>query len=367
MTARSRIVGNIVLTVGSILIGLLIVEITLRWRPTVLGYSFANGALSRYTTNVGGIQYSDRSLRMHFMIPNHRTTMFASGYVWQHQTDALGFRNQQLHIPADVMLLGDSFVYGHGVDFEHTLGHYLEQRSGLRVANLGHQGDCAFQEAYRLTAYLPVFRPRLVIHVFSPNDIEDLYVYLSDAAMETFIAQPLDRITYPPRTDPARVLAERERKIRGRSLMKRAEEELYLMKMLRWLHHTYREWRGSVGVAVAVAALPRGRRGDSADVSTDPASLGWRYTEHALAYMKHVAENAGARFLMAPMTQGRQLEILRNIAGRYAIDFIDTAPLFAGPSFLPNDGHLSPPGARVMADLIAASIEPRADRPRSRR
>jgi len=227
------------------------------------------------------------------------------------------------------------------------------------VANLGHQGDCAFQEAYRLTASLPVFKPRFVVHVFTSNDIEDLYAYLSPAAMEAFIALPLDRITYPPRTDPARALAERERKIRGRSLMRRAREELYVMKMLRWLRHSYREWRGSA----AAAALHRSQGIDSADISTDPGSLGWRYTEHALAYMKHVAENAGARLLMAPVTEGRQLEILRDIADRYAIDFIDTAKLFAGPSFLPNDPHLSPHGARVMADLIAAHIEARADRP----
>ena len=362
MTARSRIVGNIALAVGSILLALFVVEITLRWRPTLLGYAFANGALSRYTTKAGGIYYSDRSLRIHFMIPNHRATLFANGYVWQHQTDALGLRNRPLHIPADVMLLGDSVVYGHGVDFEHTLGHYLEQRSGLRVANLGHQGDCAFQEAYRLTAYLPVFRPRFVVHVFTPGDIEDLYTYLSPAAMEAFIALPLDRITYPSRTDPGQALAERERKIRGRSVMRRAREELYVMKMWRWLRHRYREWRGGA----AVAAPLRSRGVDPADVSTDPASAGWRYTEHALAYMKHVAESAGARLLMAPMADGRQLEILQNIAGRHAIDFIDTATLFAASSFLSNDGHLSPHGARVMADLIAAHIEPRADRPSPR-
>jgi hypothetical protein len=112
--------------------------------------SFAHGVRSRYTTRAGGIYYFDRSL-----------------------------------------LLGDSVVYGHGVEFEHTMGHYLERRSGLRVANLGRPGDCAFQEAYLLTAYLPVFTPRFVVHVFSPNDIQDLHGLLSEAAMRAFIAQPV--------------------------------------------------------------------------------------------------------------------------------------------------------------------------------
>jgi hypothetical protein len=34
---------KIALALGSILIVRLVLEITLRWRPTLLGYSFANG------------------------------------------------------------------------------------------------------------------------------------------------------------------------------------------------------------------------------------------------------------------------------------------------------------------------------------
>src|SRR5437870_10695780 len=160
--AGARVALRLGLVVATILVVLGVLEVVLRLRPTLLGYAYANGALSRYTVRSGGIYYRDRNLRMNFMIPNFQTTMYANGYVWHHQTDALGFRNASLHVPADVVLLGDSLVYGHGVDFEDTLGNRLEQRSGLRVANLGLQGDCAFQEAYRLTAYIEVFKPRFV-------------------------------------------------------------------------------------------------------------------------------------------------------------------------------------------------------------
>jgi hypothetical protein len=354
VTRGRRLLGQIALAVGSVLLVLVALELTLRQWPILLGQEFANGALSRYTTKQGGIYYLDRGLRMNFMIPNHRATMYYNGYVWQHQTDALGFRNDPLHVPADVVLIGDSVVYGHGVNFEHTLGHLLGRRSGLRVANLGAQGQCAFQEAYVLTTYLPVFRPRVVVHVFSPNDIDDLYIFLSDAAMQAFIAEPLDRIAYPPPADPARLVALRERRIRGRSLGRRAEEDLYVMKMFRWLGYRYREWRGLA--AVAEAADPR-RRFDVANPNADPTSLGWRYTEHALAYMKFVAERGGARLLEAPVVHGRQLEILRDVATRNGIAIVDTSALFSGPSFLPNDGHLTPHGARALADLIAAHIE----------
>src|SRR5207245_9230604 len=138
-------------------------------------------------------------------------------------TDALGFRNAPLHIPADVVVLGDALAYGQGVDFDDTLGNRLEQRSGLRVVNLGLQGDCAFQEAYRLTAYIEVFKPRFVVYVFTPNDIEDLYVYLSDAAMEAFIAQPVEALRYPERIPTDVALREREEKLRDRPFWTRAE------------------------------------------------------------------------------------------------------------------------------------------------
>jgi hypothetical protein len=353
VTTGKRIVAGAVAVAGSLLVALLIVECTLRLWPTLLGSEFANGALTRYTTRPGGIYYFDRHLRMNFMIPNHTATMYYNGYVWRHETDALGFRNKPLQIPADVMLLGDSLVYGHGVDFEHTVGYELEQRTRLRVANLGRQGDCAFQEAYLLTAYLPVFKPRAVVYVFTPNDIEDLYAYLSRAAMDAFIEEPLDRITYPAPEDPRQAVLERERRIRSGSLPERLFEVSYVGKLYRWLRLKYRH-RRVAGLAIAEAAP---LDFDAADVSTDPASRGWRYTAHAVAYMKFLADRAGARLLMVPVTRDRQLAILRGIAARLGIEVVETERLFAEPSFLPNDGHFSPRGARLVAELIAERLK----------
>jgi len=345
---RRRILTKLVLVVGSTLLMVLALEVSLRAWPTMLGVSFANGALSRYTTRAGGIYFADRDLRISFMIPNHSATMFANGYVWRHRTDALGFRNEMLHIPADVMVLGDSFVYGHGVDVEHTVAHYLEQRTGLRVVNLGRQGDCAYQEAYLLTAYLPVFKPRFVVLVFSANDIEDLHVVLSERAMQAFIAEPVERIVFPPGKDPATLLAEREGRLRRRGLITRMKQDLYVPKVFAWIAYRYRTWR---------SAPPPGAIPYSTGVSVDPTSLGWRYTEHALAYMKHVTARADAELVTTTVAEGRQREIMRDVASRVGVAFVDPEPLFAGPSFLPNDGHLSPHGARLMADLIAAQLQ----------
>ena len=357
MSPRSAWAAKLGLVVAALVVVGIGLEILLRLWPTLLGYSFANGALSRYTVRDGGIYYYDRSVRMNFMIPNHRATMFANGYVWHHETDVLGFRNATLHIPTDVVLLGDSLVYGHGMDFADTVGAQLERRSGLRVANLGRQGDCAYQEAYLLTTYIDVLKPRFVVYVFTPNDIADLYVYLSDQAMEAFIAQPLDAIRYPPRTPPEIALRERAEKIRRQSVWKRVEEKSYVFKMGRWIQHRYRDAGPHAGIAVAEAAGRAALRVDTAIASTDPGSLGWRYTEHAIAYMDHLSRRRGARLLMIPITSGRQLEILLDIAARHGVHVVDTRRLVAtADAFLPNDGHFSPAGARLAAELIAERV-----------
>jgi hypothetical protein len=347
------------LGVLAILLSLGALELVLRAHPTLLGREFANGALSRYTSGAGGIYYTDAALGIHFMIPDHGATMHYNGYRWRHRTDRLGFRTRALHVPADVVLLGDSIVYGHGVEIDDTLASALEGRTGLTVANLGHQGDCAFQEAYRLTENLGRFRPRWVVHVFSPNDVLDLYAYLGDDAMRRFIATPVEMLTYPPRTDPAAALRQRRRTLRQRSIWQKAAEGAYVAKMVRWLHLVARARGWQAGAGPAHALIPAGRL-DRPDVSADPTSLGWRYTEHAILYMAYRSRQTGARFLLAPVATASQFAILEELARRHALALVDTRVLWRTPSFLPNDGHLSPEGARRMADLIAAAMAPDA-------
>src|SRR3989454_2244790 len=319
----ARVAIRLGLVVMAILVVLGVLEVVLRNRPTLLGDAYANGALSRYTVRAGGIYYRDRNLRMNFMIPNFETTMYPNAYSWHHPPAALGSRNAPSHIPADVVVLGDSLVYGQGVDFEDTLGNRLEERSGLRVVNLGLQGDCAFQEAYRLTAYIEVFNPRFVVYVFTSNDIEDLYVYLSDAAMEAFIAQPVEAVRYPERIPPDVAQRERDERIRHRPFWKRVEEESYVFKMGRFIQYL---WRGAglpAGGPIAAAAPSAGRRVDRNPVSVDPASLGWRYTDHAISYITSLSRRHDASRLVVPITGRRQIELLPEIAQRHGATFVD--------------------------------------------
>ncbi len=181
MARRPRlraVLANTALVVASVLVALGIIEITLRWRPTLLGQEYANGVLSRYTRNEGGILLPRPQAAHELHDPQPQDDPRVQRLTWTHETDALGFRNRGLTPPADVVLLGDSFIYGHGVDLEGTVGHFLGERTGWRVANLGRQADCAFQEAYLLHAYIGVFKPRHVVYFYFENDIVDLDSYL---------------------------------------------------------------------------------------------------------------------------------------------------------------------------------------------
>jgi len=79
---------------------------------------------------------------------------------------------------AKVLLLGDSFTFGHGVREEETFGALLEDRlnAGGRkfvVVNAGHGGWGTLQETRYGIDHLRVFRPSIVVLTFCGNDPSD--------------------------------------------------------------------------------------------------------------------------------------------------------------------------------------------------
>lgn len=164
--------------------------------------------------------------------------------------------------------------------------------------------------------------------------------------MREFVDQPLSAITFKARMDLALALQKREQRIRSRSLFKQLKEASYVLRMLKWL-------RRSISVDEALA----GRKTEGADVGHDENSLGWRYTKKAILYMKNIAAKHNAEFVIAPIADQHQYEILQKIAREYDLPFVDTRPLMSSPSsWLPRDGHLSPAGARTLAELVSDYI-----------
>src|SRR5262245_16579711 len=358
MSPRVRAIAtNALVVAAATALALGIVEIVLRARPTLLGQAFANGVLSKYSDREGGIFYKDRQAQTRFMIPDFTTSMYANGYVWTHRTDALGFRNPHLSIPSDIVLLGDSYIYGHGVEVDATVAVILARLTGLAVANLARQGDCALQQAYLVAEFVPLFRPRYVFYFFFENDLADLYALLGEEGMRAYIEQPLESIRYPHRLEPAQALRERAERLARRSWLRRLKDGSYVYRAIGWLR-----WKLRVGEAQAAKSHP-------APAAEDGGSLAWRYTRKAIRYMAAVSGGQGARFVIVPITPNtpRLQEILRAFAQDEHLDFVGTADLTmrADPSlWLPGDGHLSAKGAARFAELAAAYVATHPPLPR---
>src|SRR6185295_9654123 len=227
--------ANLALLAGTLLLTVIALELLLRQWPEVLGYQFATRVLTKYSTAPNGIFYYDPSLKMQFMKPNFSTEQYWNGYRWHHETDDSGFRNPHVRTRADILLLGDSLIYGHGVNIEDTVGVLLERRTSYSVVSLGMMGNCAFQEAYLTAEYVPKFRPRYVFYFFFDNDIDDLYRHLNDQEMKEFIQRDLADITYKERTDPRKVIRSTSwpEYFRPRLYLSRAYDQLLLALKLK--------------------------------------------------------------------------------------------------------------------------------------
>ncbi|MEQ1654296.1 MAG: hypothetical protein ABL983_01650 [Nitrospira sp.] len=154
LTIRYRhrtLIANTNLSLITTVLLVLSIEGMLHAFPRLLGDTFANGILTKYSTKPGGIYYFDPVLKMNFMLPSYSAEMTYNGYRWHHQTDLYGFRNHENRTRADILLLGDSNTYGHGLEIEQTVGSFLERLTGRTVYNLGRQGDSSLQMAYLLT------------------------------------------------------------------------------------------------------------------------------------------------------------------------------------------------------------------------
>src|SRR4030095_14133840 len=128
---------------------LALAELVLRTFPAIVPISVGTAIYSVYTTAPGDIYFLDVPTRATFMCPDFHTRAYWNGYVWDHRTDARGFRNPpELHDPA-LVWLGDSMIYGHGVEERDTAAAQLRSAHGIAAYNAGRQADCLYQEYLR--------------------------------------------------------------------------------------------------------------------------------------------------------------------------------------------------------------------------
>ena len=92
------------------------------------------------------------------------------------QTNAVGFRDDDASLSApDVLFLGDSYVFGWGVNEEECVEKQYERLTGKKVLNMGVPGYSNVQELlmlYKWAGSAPV-KGKKIFLFFSPNDLLD--------------------------------------------------------------------------------------------------------------------------------------------------------------------------------------------------
>ena len=125
---------------------------------------------------------TDDSLIGHVLIPNAYAVNKSPEYNVEYRTNAAGMRDRTLHeIPKPpgltrILLLGDSFTFCVGTDYEHGWPVIFERRLladgfAVGVVKTGVAGYDTRSELLYLKRLFPVYQPDIVVFVFLPNDI----------------------------------------------------------------------------------------------------------------------------------------------------------------------------------------------------
>jgi lysophospholipase L1-like esterase len=350
----------LLISAASLVLSLAALELYLRYLPFTLPHALANHVAGGYHTGPSGIYRYAPELRTKLMHPNDARTMYFNGYRWHHRTDSRGFRNPVERAQASVVLLGDSIVYGHGVEETSTVRHHLEAMLGQSVVNLGIQGSSIHDEYQVLKTFGVSLRPRYVFLFFLANDIGDLGL-LTASEMSAFLrTSPADHST--PYFD-VRAPRRRPWPVAWSRALESRLDDLYVVKAWGFLRASLRARPGNPAEASedVLSSLP--------SVPGDPkATMAMRFHLRALEKIQNLADQNRFRFVNVFTYTGvirdesAYEEILEAFCGTHGIAFLSLRPAFEralqsrSDLFLKDDGHLSDSGARLAAEVLARYV-----------
>jgi len=359
----------------SIVLALLLAEGTIRLFPGLLNDKLRHAAFSKYDTLPGGIYQYDGVTRMRFMRPSFRCRAFSAGYVWTHQTDELGFRNPPNLTDHRVLLLGDSLIYGHGVEGDQTVGHYLRTDQGVAAYDMSAQGECIYEHYVTLRLFADELDPDKVLFFVFVNDVRDI---LKLGRLDFKPVPPeVDRFDY----ELIRHRIDALRKHRYAWLTRMAySSSLFRLfaKMNHWrptppeMSTTPPEWQPPTSESLHGA--DRKRPPSSApQVVLDPELFGpvEAYYETLLGDLATRCSDRGTRLVVVHLipasevdwpqreqAQAKLQQTLETICSRHGLELVDTRELFEGRMdwILPGDGHLNPAGHRALASFLDRQV-----------
>lgn len=339
------------------------IELLLRMKPGLARGEAGNACFAAYNRSTHGIFLRDMEMG-HRMKPGQRRAIYGNGYWWTHEANASGYRGQELD-RADVVFLGDSMVYGHGVETNQTVPARFEQRTGLKSANLGLSMSSPIQAWMRYEELGTRLRPRWVFLCLHPNDHDDVNGFYETAELERWLdakatARPLARQKYWPR--PWWDLEDRwtttwriPLHIQGGLHLAKKRTLARLRKQLAGNAAPAAERLHSPSSDLAAALATQSRMIDSGDLD-----LEWRANRRAIERIRDEVQAKGGTLVLFdlghPPTFSMFVERLALALGvPYSAAGREVACRAAEGEamFLEGDGHWTPAGCDAVAERLA--------------
>ena len=248
----------------------------------------------------------------------------------------------------DILFIGDSFAWGHGVENEQTFAHRVPLELGVTGANLAMASYGTTQSLQMLRRNLDL-APRLIVYAFINDHLarntlpcaRSYYPFCTDLSHVVWNADGRPRIA-PPRGDGvARVL-----------LQNKADRGW--LDPLTWVVH-------GVDVAYGRMLWLEGNK-TLLDTARQNQAL-----DFLLAEMVKTAQSSGAALLLVHIPMGARMpDILASSAAKFGVPLLDLWPAYrahedapGAPSLTIYDGHPSPAGHALIASEIASFVRHR--------
>lgn len=346
------------------LVTLVALEVTLHIAAPYLPDNISTVLLSRYTTEPDGMYWMDPETGFRMMRPNQQMRAHWAGHTWNHETDAWGFRNPPRK-SKEILLLGDSLVYGHGVDEPGSFAGLLRDQYGHPVYNMARQADCLYENQISLLLWLDEFEPKRVFLFVFMNDLQDALSHL-ELGVE------------PRLLSPGRLhgLRRRTEELRGGPEAPSLQERLgmtYTVRLFRAL------WRGTRS-AELFELFPASKDGAAAApyyigaVENDELYMvSSRYYRTVVGELADLLKQRGIALQLVDldmrgglpgyeMAADRMSLLVRTLCEENGLTCYSTRETLAHceECFLPRDGHLSEEGNRRVAAMMDDILQGRA-------
>lgn len=235
------IIGNLLLSLVSIVFALVAAEVVLRLFPQLFPSATERFRLDAEPDQMG----MSHPYIGHLHTPNNDLVIPIRDFQAVHHTDGRGFRNAwPWPETADVVFVGDSLTFGYGVEDDETWPAVVNAAlPQLRVVNLGLIGASPEQYVRAYETFGISLKPKLlVVGLFPGNDFWDAGLFakwLEDGVGDNYMAW----------RDYGRPLKSKPQRATRSSLERFLKQNVALFHLYRQARHAYRNW-GSEGLKV---------------------------------------------------------------------------------------------------------------------